>query len=206
MGNISKWSTKDSPFYWAFAIYKQLGLTIVSVLFSFGTLAGWYVVAWRNGIRLEPHDMEQLLLLTGALSVLALLFIGGLAYTKVTEKKDKIVDALMMEDRLAAKRQFLRYRDERTANSTLVFLGTAACAVILHAALIPWGNVYAGIAGVFTTSFISSKFWVLVTHFDDAIDSSKWIRDRTPEEWLTEDVDRFFMFGTPQHAGTEASA
>lgn len=202
---ITKWSEKDSAWRYVFAIWKQLGLTLRSILFSGLVATAWFFGIWRHRLWFESEDLERLFILTGAASALALLFIGGFAFTKTRDKKDKIVEAILMRDKEAGKELFMRYRDERIDNATLVFLGTTGGIFAAHALVAPWVSAWAGFVAVSVACLIWSKFWVLVTHFDDPIDSSKWIRDRVPQEWMDEDVDAYFDLKGPKNAARKAA-
>lgn len=189
----SKWTTKDSWLRYAYAILKNIQLTLQPMAISLGVVGVWYYFFWEQH-HFQEADSERLLLLTGPLLMLALLFIGGVAYTKVDERKGKTVAALMMKRRDAelARDMFLANRDERTSNVLLVFLGSVSIFLTIQAMMTHWDGLVAGVFAVFVCSFVSAKFWAIITRLDNPVKSCLWIKERTPQDWLETDVDEHF--------------
>ena len=189
----SKWTTKHSSLRYVYAILKNIQLTLQPLAISLGVVGVWYWFFWEKH-HFGEADSERLLLLTGPLLMLALLFIGGVAYTKVDERKAKTVNALMMKRRDAelARDMFLANREERTSNVLLVFLGSVSIFLTIQAMMTHWDGFVAGFFAVFVCSFVSAKFWAIITRLDNPVKSCLWIRERTPQDWLDADIDEHF--------------
>ncbi len=184
----TKWTRKDSWFRYFFSIFKQIRLTWRPVLVTGGMMLFWYWVMWPSQIKIAPGDSERLLLFSAVALMLALFFISGFLYAKIDDRRDKVVKAILKKN----KKKFLMLRDERTPNFSLVFQGTLSILLVAHALLLPWETVWGGLSAVGTITFIGAKLWVLITHLDDPVGSSKWIQERVPDDWMAIDVDEFF--------------
>ncbi|MEK7447752.1 MAG: hypothetical protein AAB632_03105 [Patescibacteria group bacterium] len=185
---VTKWTRKYSVHRYIYAIYKQFILTLQPASIGILVVVVWYFWFWKNGISFGESDSEILLLLTGPLLMLALLFVGGLAYTNVEKRKTRAVIATMTRD----KESFLINRDERTSNVVLVFLASVIIFLVAQAMLTHWGDVYAGSFAVFICTFVGAKFWTIVVHLDNPVKSSRWLAERVPSEWLDIDIDQHF--------------
>jgi len=185
---ITKWTRKHSTFRYVYATLKQFGLTLQPFIISSAVVVIWYFGFWGNSISFGESDSERLLLLTGPLLMLAILFVGGLAYTNVEERKARAVLSIMTKD----KKSFLLNRDERTSNVVLVFLASVAVFLVAQSMLTHWEDVYAGAFAVFICSFVGAKFWTIIVHLDNPIKSSRWLTERVPHGWMDVDIDQHF--------------
>jgi hypothetical protein len=184
----TKWTQKDSPFRYLYMITKQFKLTLLPVIATAGMIGLWYFVFWRHQIMIARGDSEHLLLFSAVALMLAIFFLGGFLYTKIDDRRDQVVKAVLGKDKV----RFLMLRDERTPNFSLVFLGTLSILLTMHSVLLSWETVWGGLSAVGTVTFICSKLWILITYLDDPIDSSKWIKERVPKGWLDINIDEFF--------------
>lgn len=185
---ITKWTRKNSPFRYVYATFKQVKFILQPFIVGVVMVTVWYFLIWGKEISFGESDSERLLLLTGPLLMLAILFVGGLAYTNVEERKARAVVATMTKD----KNSFLLNRDERTSNVVLVFLASVAVFLVVQSMLTHWEGVYAGAFAVFICSFVGAKFWTIIVHLDDPIQSSRWLTERVPHGWMDIDIDKHF--------------
>lgn len=185
---ITKWTRKHSKSRYLYATLKQVRLTLQPILIGAVMVTIWYFGFWKNGMSFGEHDSERLLLLTGPLLMLAILFVGGLAYTNVEERKMRAVVSTMTKD----KKSFLLNRDERTSNVVLVFLASVAVFLVAQAMLTHWEGFYAGAFAVFICSFVGAKFWIIIVRLDDPVKSSRWLTERVPHGWMDVDIDQHF--------------
>ena len=148
----TKWTKKNSWYRYVYAVLKQVRMTLQPLMIAFLVTILWYFFVWNAKLSFKEADSERLLLLTGPLLMLALLFIGGLAYTKVEERKSRAVTSVMTKDKIA----FLLNRDERTSNVVLVFLASMALLLTVQAMFTHWEEVYAGAFAVFICSFVGT--------------------------------------------------
>lgn len=185
---ITKWTRKYSKSRYLYATLKQIKLTLQPFIIGVVMATIWYLGFWKSGFSFGETDSERLLLLTGPLLMLAILFVGGLAYTKVEERKARAVIAIMNKD----KKTFLLNRDERTSNVILVFLASVATFLVVQSMLTHWETVHAGIFAVFICSFVGAKFWTIIVSLDNPIKSSRWLTERVPNGWMDIDIDQYF--------------
>lgn len=176
-----------------YAPYRQFKLILLSAVITALFFYPWKIWVWDAGLELPftPGDTSWLPQASGTLLVTVFAFFLGFAYVKIDDRKKDILKAMTEQD----LDTFMRLRDERTPNATLVTLAITAAGIMLQAMGSSYETFGAAAFNVAVTTFIPVQLLVLIMYLDDVIGSSAWMKERLPEGWDKIDVDKHFGFG-----------
>ena len=178
-----------------YAPYKQFSLVLRSALVTAIIFLVWKTWIWDCGVQLpfSPSDTTWLPQAAGTLLVTVFAFFVGFAYVKIEDRKKEILEAIT--EPTTKMNAFMRLRDERTPNATLVTLALTALGIMALSMGSSYQTFWAAAFNVFIAIFIPVQLLVLIIYLDDVIGSSAWIKERVPEGWMHIDVDEHFGFG-----------
>lgn len=149
----------------------------------------WYV-AWSHGYHFADNDND---ILIGAVITSFGVFWGveaSGAKGDAKEKYDKVVTSIFEKN----KRMYLRYRDERPPIAVHVTIALIAIPFVSMIGLIAYHDIWMGAAAIFSVVMVMTGYWQTIILLENPTKSA-WVRERTPEDWKTADVDEFFGFG-----------
>ncbi len=170
--------------------FKRHTLLILQPFLIATVLAAVWYGLWSQGYHFSGEDEG---ILAGAIvTMLAIAYsiIAALVLTSVWEKYRKVVIAVLQRD----KHTFLVYRDERMPLVLHIFIASLSLPLLIMAALLDYQSKWSGITAVFLVSFILSLYWIVVAQLENPAKGA-WFTERIPQDWLDEDIDRFFELG-----------
>ncbi len=160
------------------------------LLLAFLASVIWNYTLFKYKIHFDKEDEGPLL--TGVIVILAVAY--GIMTTSTFEsvygKHQKSVISVLKKDR----ETFLCYRDERIPIIIHLLIITFSALLLGIVSLIAYKTLYAGLVSVFSVSFVLSLYWLVIIELQNPA-KSLWFIERTPNEWLTIDIDDAFKLG-----------
>jgi drug/metabolite transporter (DMT)-like permease len=155
------------------------------LLFAILTTAAWYC-CYRLGWYL-PHDAEAML--STAIVVDAALFAiaAALILNGVWERSRNIARYVLKND----KQAFMEVRDEKIPIAMHLVLAVLGLGVLVMLAAAHYSSPAGGGLIMFATAFAMSLYFVVTLELQEPT-TSVWFSMRIPEDWLREDVDKYF--------------
>lgn len=143
---------------------------------------------WKSGIRFDPAD--ESIIIGAVITTLGLAYsiTATIVLSSVWEKYKKVMFCVLENDR----RTFMLYRDERMPVMLHLFLGSLSLPLLVMIMMLGYKSLFSGIVSVFSISFFLSLYWVVLAQLEDPMRSA-WFAERLPKEWLTDNVDTFFL-------------
>jgi len=168
--------------------------------FAFSTVVSlaWWSWLYKNGIHFAKEDESSIL--TGVFLLLSVAYgiTTAITFGSIWEKYQKVVRSVLRHD----MQTFLYYRDERIPIIIHLLILSFSFPILGFVGFIEYHTVSAGIASVFSTSFVLSLYWVVITELQNPA-KSLWFAERIPKKWLTIDIDKHFKLaeeGTPEQS------
>ncbi len=169
------------------SFYRHLLLMMVPFLIAAAAAMIWDRLRERGWV----FDKEDEVILTTVILTIGMAY--GIAATLVMNtvwgKYRKVMLSVLEKD----ERTFLKYRDDRMPIVLHLFLASLSLPLISMIMAFPFRGEWSGRISIFFIAFILSLYWVALAQLEDPARSA-WLAERVPEEWLKEDVDKFFGF------------
>lgn len=155
-------------------------------------LFAWYQLRLR-GIHFAHED--EMIIIGAVIATLGVAYgiMASLVLGSIWEKYKKVVISVLKRD----KETFLCYRDERIPIMIHLLLGALSVPLAAMVALLEYTHFWAGVASVFSVSFILALYWIVATELENPA-KSPWFAERIPEEWLLVDIDEYFRLANEQ--------
>jgi len=114
----------------------------------------------------------------------------GFILSAAYDRFQKVVEAVLKKD----KRVFLLNRDNRFPIMLYLVLASPALLLIGITASLEYESTVAGLTSTFGVSFILALYWIVIARLQNPL-KSEWIVERTPQDWIDEDIDTYFKLG-----------
>jgi len=180
--------------------FKRHGalLTKTFILSAIVTYA-WYE-AWTHGLHFPEDDKD--VIIGAVITTFGVLYSITLSWImiKVWDVYQKIVLAVLEQD----KHVFLLYRDERMPIAFHLIIGAVSTPLLGMIGAIAYKHLLTGGISVFVVSLILILSWLVAAQIESPTKHG-WFAERIPEDWFTEDIDKFFGLG-PQYRGKKREA
>jgi hypothetical protein len=135
-----------------------------------------------------PKEDEPIMIST-VITIIGIVYgvIAALIINSVWGKYKKVVICILEKD----KHTFLMYRDERMPIMIHLFLFSLSAPLLGLVIMLNYKEQWTGTVAVFLVTFILSLYWIVLIQLDNPLKSA-WFAERTPKDWLTEDIDDYF--------------
>lgn len=188
----SKLSKKDDWGRRLRSLRRHFILAVEPLVVALAAVFVWFKMR-EYGLVLGKNDE---VVLTGGICAMLFLSWGitaALAVNFAWEKYRRVMACVLPRD----KRTFLCLRDDRMPIVIHMFIGSLSFLLLAAVMSLPYEKTWSGIVSVFSSSFVITIYWVVVTQLENPAKSA-WLAERIPKEWLYEDVDSFFFKETAE--------
>lgn len=168
---------------------KHLFFIFQPLVIAIGILSIWYQF-YTRGIHFSQED--EVVLTGSVIMILAVAYsiTASTVFNSIWEKYQRVVLCVIRMDR----ETFLCYRDERVPIVIHILILTFTILLITMVGGLEYRHVSAGIASVFSVSFILSLYFIVIVELQNPA-KSLWLNERVPKEWLVVDIDEYFKLG-----------